>query len=211
MQPETINNAPINNSYEDYIEQKPPIEKGFGKIQKNIFNVIESIISTENKEDITIKELLNDKFLDLDFGFEYDIDADKISAVDALFFINILNENNIINYNVEENNITSVSFNNKPLNISKSLLNVLQGSFDTKKPVRLDFDKDVTVILRMDKDGKIHTHFVPGSTEVENYLKNNLIVLKQRFDEEEINYSTISYSKHKENSKNGKNSKKEDK
>ena len=75
---------------------------------------------------------------------------------------------------------------------------MLKTSYDTNKPIRLDFDNDVTVILKLDKEGKIQTHFIPGSKEVENYLKNNISSLRQIFEEEEIRYSHLDYSKHKE-------------
>ena len=85
---------------------------------------------------------------------------------------------------------------------------MLQTSFDTKKPIRLDFDNDITVILKLDKEGKIQAHFIPGTSEVETYLKNNISCLKQSFDEEEINYSYLGYSKHKNNKEqNSKNKK----
>ena len=76
---------------------------------------------------------------------------------------------------------------------------MLQTSFDTKKPIRLDFDNDVTVILKLDKDGKVQAHFIPGTSEVESYLKNNISCLKQNFDDEEINYSYLGYSRYKGN------------
>ena len=81
---------------------------------------------------------------------------------------------------------------------------MLQTSIDTKKPIRLDFGNDVTVILKLDKEGKIQAHFIPGTSEVEAYLKNNITFLKQAFDEEEINYSYLGYSKQK-NSKEEQN------
>ena len=60
-------------------------------------------------------------------------------------------------------------------------MNMLQTSFDTKKPIRLDFDNDIPVILKLDNKGKIQAHFIPGTSEVEAYLKNNISCLKQRF------------------------------
>ena len=76
---------------------------------------------------------------------------------------------------------------------------MLHTSVETNKPIRLDFDNDVTVILKLDREGKIQAHFIPGSSEVESYLKNNISCLRQSFDDEEINYSHLGYSKYKEN------------
>ena len=62
----------------------------------------------------------------------------------------------------------------------------------------MDFDRDVTVILKLDKDGKVQAHFIPGTAEVESYLRNNIQCLKQRFDDENINYSSLGYSRYRE-------------
>ena len=88
---------------------------------------------------------------------------------------------------------------------------MLQTSFDSKKPIRLDFDNDITVILKLDKEGKIQAHFIPGTSEVETYLKNNISCLRQSFDEEEINYSYLGYSKYKNNKEEKNNKKRSDK
>ncbi|MBR1617542.1 hypothetical protein IJ670_05255, partial [bacterium] len=73
--------------------------------------------------------------------------------------------------------------------------------------IRIDFDKDVVVILKIDKDGKIQTHFIPGSSAVEEYLRNNIPLLKQIFDKENIGYSELSYSRYKQNQNKQKRSK----
>lgn len=180
-----------------YITTKP--ESSFGDIKLSLQELIQSIISP--KTELSFDEKLNQKFLDLDFGSEFDIDASKIGVNDAIFFVNLLNQNNLINYSVENDKLSLSDTDNKKIEATNALLNMLKTSFDTKKPIRLDFDKDVTVILKLDKEGKIRAHFIPGSSEVENYLKNNLVSLKRAFDEQEINYSSLSYSQNRNKNK----------
>ena len=168
-----------------YIVSKPQMS-GFDDIRAKISEMINNIISP-NKT--SLDEQINEKFLELDFGSEFNIDATKIGINDAIFFINLLNHDKTVNYSVENDSLSITDVNNKKINATTSLLNMLQTSFDTKKPIRLDFDNDVTVILKLDKEGKIQAHFIPGTSEVETYLKNNIACLKQSFDEEEINYS----------------------
>lgn len=204
-----IQNSPI-------IETSPSLQEGQYIAQKNqnqffdiklkLQEIIENIISPQ---ELSFDEQINNKFLELDFGSVYDIDTSKIGANDAIFFVNLLNQNNLINYSVENNNLTISDSNNNEIQATKSLLNMLQTSLDTKKPIRLDFEKDITVILKLDKEGKIQAHFIPGTSEAESYLKQNLVSLKQRFDEEEINYSYLGYSKNQQNSKQQKRSKNE--
>lgn len=37
-------------------------------------------------------------------------------------------------------------------------------------------------------------NFIPGDKAVEQYLKNNIASLRQRFDEQNLQYSELSYS-----------------
>ena len=179
----------------------------FSDIKTRLAQMIENIISTD---ETSLSEKLNDKFLELDFGSEFNIDATKIGINDAIFFVNLLNHNGVVNYSVENDSLSITDVNNKKINATTSLLNMLKTSFDSNKPIRLDFDNNITVILKLDKEGKIQAHFIPGTSEVETYLKNNIACLKQTFEQEEINYSYLGYSKHKnnkeENSKNKKRS-----
>ena len=183
-----------------YIVSKP--EKScFSEIKTSISEMIESIISPS---DISLNDKINEKFLELDFGSEFTIDATKIGINDAIFFVNLLKQDSTINYSVENNILSVTDSTNKQINATASLLNVLQTSIDTKKPIRLDFDNDVTVILKLDKEGKIQAHFIPGTSEVETYLKNNISCLKQAFEDEDINYSYLGYSKYKNNKEKNK-------
>lgn len=178
----------------------------FFDIKLKLQELIENIISPS---EMSLEDRINDKFLELDFGSIYDIDASKIGANDAIFFVNLLNQNNLINYTVDDEGLKISDSSDKEIKATSSLLEMLKTSYDTKKPIRLDFDKDVTVILKLDKEGKIQTHFIPGTVEAENYLKQNISSLKQRFDEEEINYSYLGYSSNQQNSKKQKRSKHE--
>ena len=201
----------IQTSPTDVFEQSTYISKvqasPFDDIKMRIVEVIENIISPA---ELDLNSQINEKFLELDFGSEFNIDATKIGVNDAIFFVNLLNRDGLVNYSVNTDGLNISDINNKKINATTSLLNMLQTSFDTKKPIRLDFGNDVTVILKLDKEGKIQAHFIPGTSEVEAYLKNNISCLKQAFDEEEINYSYLGYSKQKNNKEeqNSKNNKK---
>lgn len=166
----------------------------------------EKLLSNFSKEKVLNKDdEINKLFLDLDFGAQYDIESTKIGQADAMFFINMLNQNGLINYQVEDDGLQVTTKNDQQMQVSKSLISMLQTSYDTKKPIRMDFDNNVTVILKLDDKGKVNAHFIPGDKAVEEYLKNNIPYLRQRFDEQNISYSNISYRQHKDqNQKNKK-------
>ncbi len=166
----------------------------------------EKLMSSFSKEKVLNKDdEINKLFLELDFGAQYGIESVKIGQQDAIFFLNMLNQNGYINYQAEDENIQITTKNNQQMQISKSLMSMLSSSYESKKPIRMDFDNNVTVILKLDDKGKINAHFIPGDKAVEEYLKNNIPYLRQRFDEQNISYSNISYKQYKDqNQKNKK-------
>ena len=184
----------------------PKTQSAFDDIRTKLSDIFENF-SFLNTGEIDFNSQLNDKFLNLDFGSEFEIDATKIGVNDAIFFVNLLNQNNLISYAVENNSISLTTSDNQKINATNSLLNMLQSSYDTKKPIRLDFGNDITVILKLDKEGKIQAHFIPGTSETEAYLRNNISCLKQNFDNEEINYSYLGYSKQQKEKNENKNQK----
>ena len=102
-------------SPEKYIAQKTQ-NSLFADIKSNLREVIENIISP--KIETNVSNELNEKFLDLDFGSEFEIDATKIGVNDAIFFVNLLNQENIINYSVQDDKLTIKGF---PVELSVNL------------------------------------------------------------------------------------------
>lgn len=104
-----------------------------------------------------------------------------------------------------ENKLTSY----KSVEISQTLFELIDHAYNTKRPVRLDFDKDVSVILRIDNSGKLMAEFIPGDKAMEFILKNALPDLKNKFDEENIPYKQLSYRDHNDKQNKRDNNKKE--
>ncbi len=77
------------------------------------------------------------------------------------------------------------------IHISKTLADMIAKSMETNQPVRINFDNDISVIIRISRDGKITADFLPSSQVAEAYLKENLPLLKQRFDENNIEYDSL--------------------
>ena len=129
-----------------------------------------------------------------------------------MFFINALNSNGYTNYTVQTDGSIIDASNYKGIEVSKTLSDMLLKIQNTKQAVRLDFDNNVTVVLRLSDDGKINAHFIPGDKAVEEYLKNNIPFLKQRFEEQNIPYANLSYrgQRHQRNNNGGQNNKEKD-
>ena len=138
-------------------------------------------------------------------GFAASVDYTNIqmSDGDALFFANLVQNTDMSGQSIagefqkalDTGNIQQVQSTAKA---SAALIAALQESAKTNQPFRIDFDKDVTVILNVDKEGKINANFIPGDKAVENYLRNNIEFLKNRFTEENIAYGDVNYSKSKQ-------------
>lgn len=148
--------------------------------------------------------VLNYDLSSFDIEETISFDTKTIDNVDAMFFLKAVNQSETINLKINDETSVINAENYKTMEISKTVGSALMRAMNDNKAVRLDFDNQVTVILKVSKEGKIDVSFFPQDREVENYLKNNIDYLKVRFDEQSIAYSNISYRPYKQ-SKNNKN------
>ena len=140
----------------------------------------------------------------------------KMSTDDAVFFVELVQDTEKTLQNVitdlQSEVEQKVQEASKNVKISATLMNAISEAAKTNQPMRIDFDKDVSIIIKIDKDGAINAKFIPGDKAVEEYLKQNISALRQRFDEQELNYRDLSYSnRQKQNQEhNRKNNKERD-
>ena len=122
---------------------------------------------------------------------------------DVEFFANIVNNN--------AQNLDSLSSEvlEKNIGVSKTLADLIAKSMNENKPFRIDFDNNISIIIKITRDGKLSADFLPSSQVAEAYLKENLPLLKQRFDENNINYGELNQrnqrDKNKDNQRKGRN------
>ena len=83
----------------------------------------------------------------------------------------------------------------REVRFSKSLQNLLEYAFLTNKPIRLDFAKNLTIILQRDTAGMVSAQFISREKAMDTILKNNLPLLKKKLDSSKIKYKKISYKK----------------
>lgn len=127
----------------------------------------------------------------------------SMSDGDALFFANLVTKTDMTMSSIagefqKSLNTAKVQDVQKTAKVSSVLIDALADSMKTGKAFRIDFDKDVSVVMRVDKDGNLNANFIPGDKAVEAYLKNNISYLRSRFDEENLPYNELTYSKYKE-------------
>ncbi len=140
---------------------------------------------------------------------DYNFDCLNMNIEDAKFFINLAEEGEFsvnINNNGEfsqiiQTKISPLEISKKSIEVTNKLAELIEKANTTQKPVRITFDNDVSVILKIDKHGKLTAEFIPGSIEVENYLRNNISALRQKFDEQNLPYNDLLY---RQNSKQNK-------
>ena len=179
-----------------------------------------AMLETQDGEQKDFKTLLNENAmnnfslaaqgLDLiptDLTMEFD--SLNISFDDALFFSELVknpqfsmsaNQCELINLGELTSNTDIQAY--KSMSVSRSLFNLISKAQETQKPVRLDFDNNVTVIMKVDKEGKISAEFIPGDKAVEAYLRNNIPYLKQRFEEQNIVYNDLHYRQNRQQHRN---------
>lgn len=79
----------------------------------------------------------------------------------------------------------------KSVQVSKTLADMLAKAKETQQPLRIDFDNGISVIIKISRDGKVSADFLPSTQIAEAYLKENLPLLKQRFEEKNLDYDEL--------------------
>lgn len=132
----------------------------------------------------------------------------KMNKEDANFFVNMVENqnNNVFQANVTVNANNQVTFTEAKAQaaqssaaVSQALIDKLKESMNTNKAFRVDFDNNVAVIMRVDSNGVLSANFIPGSSAVEQYLRNNIAELRQAFENKGLEYNELSYSSRKQN------------
>lgn len=132
---------------------------------------------------------------------DYNFDSLMMSKEDALFFVNLTQEGQFAVEtaqtgefkNLMQIQVAQTSVTQKTVEVTNQLTALIEKAQSTQKPVRITFDNDVSVIIKIDKQGKVTAEFIPGSLEVENYLRNNISALRQKFDEQNLPYNDLFY------------------
>ena len=128
----------------------------------------------------------------------YNYDTVKISKDDAKFFADLVdNKQFAMQQNGDKTSLIKfadeIGPTYKAQQTSKVLTDLITKAYNDQKPVRIDFDNNVSVVLKVDTKGKISAEFIPGDKAVEAYLRNNIGFLKQRFDDQNLPYNDIMY------------------
>ncbi len=165
----------------------------------NIQQLLDTQNQINNKTEVFQVSISRTEDLTKNIGETLNLD---MNMDDAQFFIDVVKNNNAGVQNVVQDVQQAMTFGTekvqKSANVSQTLINALSNSAKTGQAVRIDFGNDVAVVMRVGRDGSIMANFIPGDKAVEEYLKNNIGFLKQRFDEEDIPYSQLSYSQHQQ-------------
>lgn len=146
----------------------------------------------------------------------YNFDTAKISKDDAKFFADLVdNKQFAFSQNGENSNLIKfadeIGPTYKTQQTSKVLTDLIAKASKDGQPVRLDFDNNCSVILKIDSKGKITADFIPGDKAVEAYLRNNISFLKQRFDDQNLPYNDIMYRQSNQNNREKRQNQKQDK
>ena len=165
--------------------------------------VQEQDIQPQN-QNINLNEQIANKFaFDTVAGLKnikqsYNYDSLTMSKDDAKFFVDLVeNKQFAIQQNGDKNTLIKfadeIGPTYKTQQTSNILTDLITKAYNEQKPVRIDFDNNVSVILKVDSKGKVSAEFIPGDKAVEAYLRNNIGYLKQRFDEQNLPYNDLLY------------------
>lgn len=138
-----------------------------------------------------------------DFADVQQLDTLEVSREDAQFFVNMTQNNQTSIQNI--GNDLKVVQTEKSMEVSKTLVNLLEKAQSTQKPIRLDFDNNITLVLKVNNQGTVNAAFFPSDTAAEQYLRNNIPYLKNELDAKNISYGTLNYFSRQKNNQKEKN------
>ena len=136
-------------------------------------------------------------------GIKVDYSNINMTFDDAKFFADLVQNTDKtlqdVMTDLKSNTEQTIQKASQHVKVSSTLMNALNEAVKSNQPVRINLDKDVSVIIKVDKDGALSATFIPGDKAVEEYLRQNISTLRQRFDEQELSYRDLSYSRQKQN------------
>lgn len=170
-----------------------------------------------NNQDLNTSEKINTQATKINENGILKLDKESGIVVDTVVKYDniIMNKSdveffaNIVNNNAQNLDSLSSEALEKNIGVSKTLADLIAKSMNENKPFRIDFDNNISIIIKITRDGKLSADFLPSSQVAEAYLKENLPLLKQRFDENNINYGELNQrnqrDKNKDNQRKGRN------
>ena len=203
----TDNNANQNQDKNDAQSQAEQLNgmvdfSNFGSLSVSDANsmLTNDIAQMLNINNIAVTGLAVDMKVTASGMMNLDYSSISMTESDADFFINLTQKNDVSVQNItaQAQNMLNQGVEAKEVKqnvqISETLLNAINIAKENNQPLRIDFDQNMSVIMRFGKDGTIAANFIPGDKAVEQYLRNNIESLKNTFRENDLPYSDLSYS-----------------
>ena len=199
-QMQDMNNNNLNQQnlqLEGNIDYSKFASMSMNDVNSMLSNDIQQMMNTNSVNSIYGDSAVSGKGAMMSLDFSNSI---SMTQNDADFFINLTQKNDVSMQNVvvQAQNMVNNGAETKEvtqnMQVSQTLLNALANSRETNQPIRIDFDQNVSVVLRVGKDGAIAANFIPGDKAVEQYLRNNIDSLKATFSQNDLPYSDLSYS-----------------
>ena len=188
---EVKNNNEFESASNFDLEENPILA---GEIQYNNLDILNNQMRTL----IDANMMLTDAVSDARTPVKVDYSVIKMDMNDAQFFTDLVQDTDKTLQNValdlSANVESQVKEIQKNVKVSSVLMNALSDAVKNNQSFRIDFDKNISVIIKVDRDGALSARFIPGDTAVENYLKQNISTLRQRFDDQELSYKELSYT-----------------
>ena len=187
-----------NNSTENNPELTKYAALSMMDMNNQLSNDIQQMVKTNQVNPIS--QLAETQKLSGAITLDFSPSNISMSQADAEFFVNLTQQNDVSAQNIVAqaqnllNSGADVSQVKQSAQISQTLLNALMTAKENNQPLRIDFDQNISVILRVGKDGALAANFIPGDKAVEQYLRNNIESLKATFRENDLPYSDLSYS-----------------
>lgn len=124
------------------------------------------------------------------------IDASSLTKEDVDYITDLLQQGTADSSDFMNDNSEKASV------LSEKFLAMLKDAIVNKKIFRIDFDNQISVIIKIDVEGTISAKFLTSDKILKEGLKHNLYLLRQKFEEQNIKYGELEYGSESEDSSN---------
>lgn len=173
----------MNNSEENPEQKLVSSAKDLAEEAAILSTMAENIALANRKVQVNTEEKTQEVTVSQEIPVKYD--SIIMNQADVEVFANLVE-----NKEIDLETIAPKSVE-KTVQVSKTLADMIVKAKENNQPLRIDFDNNISVIIRISRNGKISADFLPSSQVAEAYLKENLPILKQRFDENNIEYGEL--------------------
>lgn len=119
------------------------------------------------------------------------VDLKQLNLNDIKIIQNLVQTSLVPMMTVLSSSEGSSSLSYKGFEISEGLRKMLEQAYKTQKPIRIDLSDNASIILRLQRNGRVSAEFVPNDKVTALFFEQNLSELRNRLESKQLPYGDL--------------------